>query len=161
MTANQWLYYALLGGLLLLAACATNTAPPPAPSIPQAPTTPTPEVYISPGAPTTPQGNAIRLEFAPGATSTTVEGSVERGARQSYILGARAGQQMQVSITALEENAVFTIYQPDGTAIAGTEEGQDATNWAGTLPATGDYIISVGGTRGNATYTFVVSITGP
>jgi hypothetical protein len=65
---------------------------------------------------------------------------------------------MIVHITSLEKNAVFAILGPDGTALQGAEEGTDATDWSGTLPASGDFSIWVGPTRGNATYTLEVTI---
>jgi hypothetical protein len=34
----------------------------------------------------------------------------------------------------------------------------DATTWEGELPANGDYVIAVGGTRGNASYSLEVSV---
>lgn len=63
---------------------------------------------------------------------------------------------MEVSITSLEDNAVFDLVGPDGTPI-----DAELTNTTLTLPRDGDYVIVVGGTRGNATYELVVSITSP
>jgi hypothetical protein len=65
---------------------------------------------------------------------------------------------MTVTITSTEQNAVFTLYGPHGQALEGAAEGQDAIRWSGALPSTGDYIVSVGSTRGNAMYTLNVTI---
>jgi hypothetical protein len=35
---------------------------------------------------------------------------------------------------------------------------QETTDWKGELPRNGDYVIVVGGTRGNATYTLEVTV---
>jgi hypothetical protein len=105
-----------------------------------------------------PQGKTQRVRFARGRTTAILKGAVVRGTRDRYILGARAGQTMIVHITSREKNAVFTILGPDATALEGTEEGSDATDWTGELPLSGDYSIWVGPTRGNATYTLEVTI---
>jgi hypothetical protein len=77
-------------------------------------------------------------------------------ARDRYILHARAGQTLIVHITSVENNAVFDIYRPGGKRTL--ENAQESTDWTGPLPRTGDYIIEVGGTRGNATYTLEVTV---
>jgi hypothetical protein len=100
-----------------------------------------------------------RVRFPRGSTSTVLRGSVIRGDRDTYLLGAREGQTMTVRITSLENNAVFQIYKPGGKeTVEGAGEGEDAMEWSGELPATGDYVIVVGGTRGNATYKLEIKI---
>ncbi len=111
------------------------------------------------------------IRFARGATSATIEGAVVRGDRDLYTLDARAGQAAQFRISSAERNAVFQIYAPgavhnlrdgvhevDGTALPGAGETDDATTWSGRLPATGAYLIVVGGTRGNASYRLAVTV---
>lgn len=105
-----------------------------------------------------PRGKTQRVRFAKGRTTAVIRGAVVRGTRDRYILGARSGQTMIVHITSREKNAVFTILGPDATALEGTEEGADATDWTGELPLNGDYSIWVGPLRGNATYTLEVTI---
>jgi hypothetical protein len=95
----------------------------------------------------------VRVKFASGASSIAIKQSVIRGERDTYLLGAKQGQQMNLKITSLENNAVFDVIAPDGKAIK-----QESTNWSGELPANGDYQIVVGGTRGNATYELTVEI---
>ncbi len=107
---------------------------------------------------TSADGIIKRLKFAKGRSSTTVSNSVIRGDLDTYIVGAREGQTMRVRITSLENNAVFQIEGADGSYLSGAGEEDDATNWSGELPATGDNEITVGGTRGNASYKFTVSI---
>ncbi len=100
-----------------------------------------------------------RVDFSRGSTSTILEGSVIRGERDEYLLGAQAGQQMSVRISSLEDNAVFQIFEPGGNQpLPGAGETDDAQEWSGELPTSGDYIIVVGATRGNATYELEVMI---
>jgi hypothetical protein len=112
------------------------------------------------------------LKFPSGNNSTLIQGSVIRGESDQYFLTAKAGQKMEVGITAVEKNAAFAIYQPGykvgkdadgileikGTALQGAGEGEDATAWQGVLPSSGKYLILVGGTRGNATYKLKITI---
>ncbi|MEJ7576698.1 MAG: hypothetical protein WKF74_06815 [Pyrinomonadaceae bacterium] len=100
------------------------------------------------------RGITQRLRFARGSSTAAVEDSVVRGTRNRYLLGARAGQTMIVRISSLEDNAVFDVYAARGRKRLTTER----TEWGGELPASGDYVISVGGTRGNASYRLEVEI---
>ena len=105
------------------------------------------------------QGVKKTIQFARGASSATVRGSVVRGDRDRYYVGAKKGQTMSVKITSEEDNAVFQVYLPgEEEALSGAGDGDDAKNWSGELPSDADYVIVVGGTRGNATYTLRVSI---
>ncbi len=134
----------------------TNTAKP---TITPSSATPTPEVKASPVvvAPKTESG-IKRISFDAGESSATVSDSVIRGERSIYVVGAKSGQTMSVEITSLEDNAVFQIQTPSGKFLADAADGDDATTWDGTLPASGDYKIIVGGTRGNASFKLTVSI---
>ncbi|MFM7278548.1 MAG: hypothetical protein ACKO1I_13000 [Microcystis aeruginosa] len=94
-----------------------------------------------------------QIQFAPGTNSATVNQSVVRGSRNIYLLRANRGQRMDVKITSLENNAVFDVIAPNGEILTG-----EATQSSLKLPATGNYEIIVGGTRGNATYKLNVKI---
>jgi len=103
------------------------------------------------------------VKFKKGESSATIEGAVVRGDSDTYTLGARAGQMMEVSITSTEDNAVFQLYgevEGDWVALHGADEGDDATEWEGKLPGggSGQYKIVVGPTRGNATYSLDIAI---
>ncbi len=119
----------------------------------------TPEVKASPVAvaPKAETGTK-RISFKAGESSATVSDSVVRGERSIYVIGAKSGQTMSIDITSLEDNAVFQIKTPGGKFLADAGDGDDATVWDGTLPASGDYKIIVGGTRGNASFKLTVSI---
>ncbi|MHB8067900.1 MAG: hypothetical protein ACYDIC_08380 [Desulfobaccales bacterium] len=117
-------------------------------------------------------GVVKEVSFAKGSNSALIKGSVIRGESDQYFLTAKAGQKMEVSITALEKNAAFAIYQPGykagkdadgileikGATLKGAGEGEDATVWKGVLPGSGKYLILVGPTRGNATYQLKIGI---
>ena len=60
---------------------------------------------------------------------------------------------MDVSITALENNAVFDVISPSGYILS-----LEAVSETVFLPHTGDYQVIVGGTRGNATYELTIGI---
>jgi hypothetical protein len=112
------------------------------------------------------------IRFDRGASGKDISGAVIRGERSFYSIDARSGQRLIVSISAEEDNAVFRIYAPGaraerrdyGVEIVGAKalpdagEGEDAKRWSGALPETGTYLVAVGATRGNATYTLRVAI---
>jgi hypothetical protein len=111
------------------------------------------------------------LRFAKGKTSVTVNGAVIRGERQVWRFGAREGQQAILKVSAVENNAAIEVWQPgatlpadwtigdvEGRPLPGAAPGDDATGWNGTLPASGDYLVVVGPTRGNATYRLTLTI---
>jgi hypothetical protein len=105
------------------------------------------------------EGVKKKIRFARGATSTTISGAVIRGDSDRYYVGAKAGQTMKVNISSLEKNAVFHVYLPDEQqTLPKAGEQDETTKWSGTLPSAGQYVIVVGGTRGNATYKLTVSV---
>jgi hypothetical protein len=117
-------------------------------------------------------GVSKEVSFVNGSNSAVIAASVVRGESDQYFLTAKAGQKMEVSISAVEKNAAFAIYQPgfkagrdadgileiNGAALPGAGEGEDATAWTGVLPSSGKYLVLVGGTRGNATYKLKIII---
>ena len=105
------------------------------------------------------QGIKRRVRFAKGTSTITIREAVVRGDRNRYYVGAKAGQTMSVKITSTEKNAVFQIYfHGEEESLPGAGDDDDATNWSGQLPIDNEYVIVVGGTRGNATYALTISI---
>ncbi|HIK17668.1 MAG TPA: hypothetical protein IGS53_20590 [Leptolyngbyaceae cyanobacterium M33_DOE_097] len=104
------------------------------------------------------KANVRRVKFKPGTSSATLENSVIRGERDVYLLGASKGQTMQLKISSLESNAVFDLASVDPKTKARRLLKQEAINWSGKLPQTGDYQVIVSGKRGNATYRLNVAI---
>lgn len=111
------------------------------------------------------------VRFPRGATGVTLEGSVVRGDRDIYRIGARAGQTLRVRVRSTEDNAVVQVY-PAGTrpiradwgwdfsqaALPGATEEDGATEVSLRLPRNGAYLVVVGPTRGNASYSVAISI---
>ncbi len=97
--------------------------------------------------------NTETLQFEPGTSQAVVENGVVRAERNRYLIRAEGGQQMLLSITAVENNAVFDVITPSGLIL--TRESTEAELF---LPHTGEYQILVGGTRGNAGYRLSVEI---
>ena len=105
------------------------------------------------------QGIKKKVRFVKGTSSITLRNAVVRGDRDRYYISAKAGQTMSVKITSTEKNAVFQIYfHGEEESLPRAGDGDDATNWSGRLPIDNEYVIVVGGTRGNATYALTISI---
>ncbi len=104
------------------------------------------------------QSRVRRLQFAPGTYSTTLEDAVVRGTRDIYLVGASQGQTIMIKIASIENNASFAVMAPPNKAGQRRTLTPDAVNWTTTLPASGDYQIIVGSSRGNASYKLQVII---
>jgi hypothetical protein len=84
-----------------------------------------------------------RVKFAKGNDNTAVNGRITGDGYHDYLLGAKAGQSMAVSLIP-EGNAYFNILPPGsgGEAIYNSSVyGNDATSIR--LPKSGDYTIRV------------------
>lgn len=106
------------------------------------------------------------VRFAAGASEITLSGGIPRGERDCYTLRARQGQILTVEQSDTPDtNIVFQIYQPPwrivgspdqmavgGRTLPGTAEGEDARRFSGALPATGDYLLVLGTSRGSGEY---------
>jgi len=102
---------------------------------------------------------AKKISFERGTSSAVVEGSVVRGDRDVYTVKARAGQLVTINVSAIENNAAFSLFEAgELQPVAGTQDEDDAINWNGTLRRDGAFRIVVGGTRGNANYKLRLSI---
>lgn len=131
---------------------AANTAPPRAPSTPTTSDAPSPQQTAS----GTNGGISQRIEFQRGRTSTIINGSVGSGSANTYLLRAQQGQRMLLHLTSSGGRARFGIYpQPGDPSSAIAEEADD---WAGELPQSGDYAIRVYATTAAAVYTLEVTI---
>ncbi len=83
------------------------------------------------------------VQFTGGNDNAAVVASVEGQQYRDYVLGARKGQSMGVSLSA-QGSAYFNILAPgnDGTALYNSSiDGNDATGIA--LPADGEYVVRV------------------
>jgi hypothetical protein len=113
-------------------------------------------------------GQGIRQErvaFKAGTSSATIKGSIKGDDTVDYVLGARRGQTMSVTLTTSNGSNYFNVLPPgseEAIAIGSTV----GTKWSGPLPADGDYRIRVylmrNAARRNeqAAYTLSVGVTG-
>jgi hypothetical protein len=101
-----------------------------------------------------------RITFAAGATGTTVSGRIDGAQIRNYLLNARAGQTMTVTVTSPAGGAFLTVVSPGGSPLARAQAGAQA--FSGVLPESGDYRLSVLHPSGTANTDFVltVSVTG-
>jgi hypothetical protein len=105
----------------------------------------------------------IRVKFPPGKTSVILKGKTTGGPSESggmdpiaYHVRARKGQQMSLHLTSAKNNAVFGLYAPGMDLI---EVGENATDWSGKLPKTGDYEIMVFPSDEATDTTFTLEVT--
>jgi hypothetical protein len=95
-----------------------------------------------------------RLQFKRGASEATVQGKVSIALPDTYLLGARAGQTMTVRLTAPRKAVRFMVMSPTTRSLV----ADNARDWSGVLPETGDYTIIIDSDDRNSTYTMTVSI---
>jgi hypothetical protein len=88
-----------------------------------------------------------RVRFARGASSSTVKGTVRGYAYRDYVIGASAGQTVDVRLTSPDTFSVFTIFMPNGDNLEGATQMDE---FGGELPVSGDYVIRVGMMRAEA-----------
>jgi hypothetical protein len=89
----------------------------------------------------------IRVKFPPGRTAVILKGKTTGGPSESggmdpiaYRVRARKGQRMTLHLVSARKNAVFGVYLPGMDPL---EVGQNAKDWSGRLPKSGDYEIIV------------------
>jgi hypothetical protein len=84
-----------------------------------------------------------RVQFAKGATSAVVEGTITGDQIVDYVLGASKGQSMNVSMATRSTATYFNILAPGETEVAFFNGSMSDNQYEGVLPATGDYRIRV------------------
>ena len=101
--------------------------------------------------------NAYRIEFGAGGTWVQFHGNLG-GSDQTlrYVLSAMKGQEMGISLV---ESWPFYVNVSNSGNVVGNEK-IERPFWRGTLPATGDYIITVK-TQMEGDFTLRVSINPP
>ena len=132
--------------------------PPAATPIPATATVVSVEPVTTPAA-SQPEPEPTRIQFAPGAISAQVQGSLAPGRIDRYVLSAAAGQEMTVNLSdsSAGVSAILVIWGADGTVLI--SDHADATIWTGQLPSTQDYTIDVRSVAGYAVdYTLEVMI---
>ncbi len=105
------------------------------------------------------------VQFAKGATSAQLKGSIKGDAGVDYKIGARAGQTLAVTMKPSNASTYFNILPPgsEGAMFIGSTSGVKATV---VLPDDGIYVVRVylmrNASRRNETsnYTLTVGVTG-
>ena len=108
----------------------------------------------TPAAPKPVQEQVKRVYFQRGATSAIRYGTVGMNESTTYILGASAGQRMNVTVSGSSQVGM-EVYSPSGDYLFSFEP----RNWSGTLPESGDYRIKVASAAGVYDKNFKVSFS--
>ncbi len=115
-----------------------------------------------------------RVHFPAGATGTSLKGTITGYQSVSYMVGAEAGQTLTVSLSPSNLATYFNVYAPgSGPGDAALANSSltggfvpDLNRFAGTLPSSGGYTVSVYMVRAAARrdersdYTLDISVTG-
>jgi hypothetical protein len=112
----------------------------------------------------------VPVRFAPGATAATLRGSIVGDQSISYTFGAEAGQTLELTFRSPSRFAYFNLYAPGrgpgDEALAIGDQLPDPTRFAGQLPGSGTYTVSVflnraAARRGQrASFTLAIAIPG-
>ncbi|NAZ84247.1 peptidase [Kineococcus sp. R8] len=108
------------------------------------------------GAATPTTAGAQTIRFAPGATSSSVAGSVGAHGEVRYRFAARAGQTVDVAFTRSTSAATWTLVGPSGPALHDARSPRQSSGSI-VLPETGTYSLDVDSTRA-ATYRLQLAI---
>lgn len=95
-----------------------------------------------------------QIYFAPGTSGAVLDGGLVLGEIGYYYMEAYAGQRLTANISSLEGNARFAVYAPNGLML---HPGPLTSPLY--LPYTGNYLVKVTSTRGNASYRLTVAIS--
>lgn len=84
-----------------------------------------------------------RVHFKQGTNGATVEGRIKGYDTVDYILGASAGQSMNVSMATRNTSAYFNILPPGSNDVAVHVGSSDGNQFEGVLAQSGDYKVRV------------------
>ena len=97
----------------------------------------------------------VRIEFAHGATSSTLRGSLTGLQQMEYALTARSGQRLTLRLTASPAGTLaLKLYNPSVQEVP-------LHNFSATLPQSGDYtivILRTSNRSGSSSYKLRVTI---
>jgi hypothetical protein len=106
------------------------------------------------------------VQFAKGASSATVQGTIQGDQTVDYTVRARAGQTMTVKLATRNGANYFNVLPPGSNDVAIFVGSSGGNEWSGKLPADGEYKLRVylmrSAARRNetASYTLTVGVTG-
>ena len=81
-----------------------------------------------------------RIRFPAGTHGTSVKGTVHGYEYRDYVVGAAAGQAIDVRLTASQASTVLAVFLPNGDNLDGASE---TTEFKGELTVKGNYVIRV------------------
>lgn len=123
-------------------------------------------LLVNPGPAAAEPIEVRRISFAPGASSTTVKGSISGYKTVDYKLRAKAGQTMSVTLETSNPSNYFNVLPPGSKDVAVFVGSTSGNEWSGPLDADGEYTVRVylmrNAARRNehADYKLTVGITG-
>lgn len=106
------------------------------------------------------------IQFAKGASSATVKGTIKGEQTIDYKIRAKAGQTMSVKLATRNDANYFNVLPPGSTDVAIFVGSTSGNEWSGALPADGEYTVRVylmrsAARRNESTpYTLTVGVTG-
>jgi len=106
------------------------------------------------------------IQFARGATSSTINGAIKGNDYIDYRIVARAGQRLSVNLRTIAGSPYFNVMEPGSTGEAIYNSSMGDQRYSGTTARSGTYTIRVyqmraSGRRGEvARFQLGVSITG-
>ena len=141
---------------------ATATEAPAATALPSAvpPTSAPASTTIPPTAAPIPTSipNAVRFNFATGATAGIVQGELSPGKVQNFLVGAAQGQPLIISVDSLNHDVTFSIVGlKDGKTLV--DASQRISSWQTILTVTQDYLIRVA--AGSSKENFTLNVITP
>jgi hypothetical protein len=107
-----------------------------------------------------------RVQFSRGATSAKVTGTITGYQTIDYLVNARRGQDLKVTLSTRHGANYFNVMEPGETDVAIYNSSGATNSYEGTLARSGDYRIRVylmrSAARRNETanYTLTVGVTG-
>lgn len=123
---------------------------------------PPPQPTAGPVQPTAvpPPAPGQTVTFAPGATEAEVQGQLPANGIATYIVGAQAGQNMQLSLSSNSNSARIAVMSPTGVPLPPQRGNPEGTYWQGNLPTNGNYVIQVlaGNAAPTANYSLDITI---
>ncbi len=97
-----------------------------------------------------------RITFAPGATSTNVEGVVPPRGEVDFVLNAQKGQVLILDLSSGAEDLFLGVVTDDGCPLV--RPVAEARHWMGELPKSGDYYVEVAAMREGGPFSLLVQI---
>ena len=96
-------------------------------------------ILLETAAVTASQNKPQRVRFEKGKSSATIHGRVAGFDTQDYVIAARAGQQMDIRITASNASTYFVLYSINDRAT----DMNETDHYSLETTESGDYVIRV------------------